>query len=370
MPAAHLDGKAQLLGAGASFGEVVNEDDGLHEAVGHVVGAARGVGTSSDAYFAAADIAYAFVSSHGHGSLSAQFRSSWEDDGWCVIDSALPVTEVRAAQAALAHLFPSAEEMDSGRDDERTAPWRTWDAAWPEFPFRSRSLNGLVVHDVVLNLAEELLGTNDVRLYLALVTAKYANQSSGYNQLLHTDYPNHTLVVPRRDVGYQHLELLIYLSDVTASNGATRMVSRRKTADIPVERHTLSFHDYGHLYEEAGEASGTAGSIVAYRPDVYHRSVDVTEPGASRFILHVAYRPTIAEWGGYQAWPFKGFSPDWNNFVQYSNPRALGVLGFPKPGHLYWTEETLAGVAARYPGLDMTPWWDGQRQSNDAHGLE
>ena len=32
------------------------------------------------------------------------------------------------------------------------------------------------------------------------------------------------------------------------------------------------------------------------------------------------------------------------------------LLGFPKPGHPYWTPETIAGVAARYPGLDMEPW--------------
>jgi hypothetical protein len=32
------------------------------------------------------------------------------------------------------------------------------------------------------------------------------------------------------------------------------------------------------------------------------------------------------------------------------------MLGFPEPGHRYWNEETLQGVARRYPLLDMTPW--------------
>jgi hypothetical protein len=31
-------------------------------------------------------------------------------------------------------------------------------------------------------------------------------------------------------------------------------------------------------------------------------------------------------------------------------------LGFPPPGHPYWNEATLVGVAARYPGLDLKPW--------------
>ena len=31
-------------------------------------------------------------------------------------------------------------------------------------------------------------------------------------------------------------------------------------------------------------------------------------------------------------------------------------LGFPPPGHEYWTEETLAGAAARFPEMDLTPY--------------
>ena len=42
--------------------------------------------------------------------------------------------------------------------------------------------------------------------------------------------------------------------------------------------------------------------------------------------------------------------------MQQTNVRQLTVLGFPEPGHRYWTEETLRGVAARYPLLDMEPW--------------
>jgi hypothetical protein len=284
---------------------------------------------------------------------------TWRRDGWCVFEGAIPPADLAAAQSALERLFPTAEEMDRGGDDEATARWRTWDAAWPEFPFKSTRLNTLVVHDVLIDLATELLGTDDVRLYLALASAKYPQQSSGYNQLLHTDYPNHSLVVPRGDAGYQHLETFIYLNDVSVRNGATRMVSRTRTADIPVERHTLNLNDYAHLYDDPGDASGPAGSVVAYSPDVYHRSVDVTEPGQARFRLHVAYRPAGLDWIGYQAWPFKGFSPEWHKFVAQASLRQLSVLGFPRPGDPYWTEATLSGVAARYPGLDMTPWREG-----------
>jgi hypothetical protein len=125
---------------------------------------------------------------------------------------------------------------------------------------------------------------------------------------------------------------------------------------VPVEEHTLSYERYGALYDDRADASAPAGSIVVYRPDVYHRSVDFTDPARARFMLHVSYRPAAAEWGGYQAWPFKGFSAEWHDFVQQASPRQLAVLGFPPPGHPFWTDETLAGVAGRYPGLDLAPW--------------
>ncbi len=293
--------------------------------------------------------------------LTPARRAAWEEDGWFVAEGLLTDDELAAARRALHHLFPTAAEMDaatnrasSETEDPRTARWRDWDAAWPEFPYRSRTLNAITLHDDLLDLAEELVGP-DVRLYLSIVTAKYAHQSSGFNTLLHVDYPNHTVVVPSAD--YRQLELFVYLCDVSPANGATRFVSRRLTHEVPVGRHTLDVTEYGHLYQVPGDASGPAGSVVAYRPDVYHRSVDFTEPGQARFMLHAAFRPAGTEWAGYQAWPFKGYQMAWHQFVAHqARPRQLLALGFPPPGHPFWTAETLAGLADRYPGLDLDPW--------------
>ena len=37
-------------------------------------------------------------------------------------------------------------------------------------------------------------------------------------------------------------------------------------------------------------------------------------------------------------------------------PRQREAVGFPPPGSEYWTEETLAAVAMRYPKMDMAPY--------------
>ncbi len=274
-----------------------------------------------------------------------------------MVPAGLPQDDVRAAQAAVDQLFPTAEEMDSGVENERTTPWRsTFDARWPEFPYADASLNRLTFHPLVLSMAESFLGTSDLRLYMSLLTAKYANQSSGYNQLLHADFPNHTILVPQSHERFPQLELFIYLSDVSEANGATRMVAQPRSADIAVEQHTLTFTEFPSLYDDSGVAMGPAGTVVAYRPDVYHRSVDVTTPGARRVMMHVSYRLATAEWAQYQAWAYKGFSAEWHNFVQASGPTELTLVGFPPPGHAYWNDDSITRVNARYPGLDMAPW--------------
>jgi len=284
-------------------------------------------------------------------------KTQWEEEGWCLVEGLFSADEVHAAQAVMPELFPTAAEFAADVDPERNLPFRVDShSVMPTFPFESSALNRLVLHDTVIDLAQDFLGLHDIRLYQGMLSAKYSRGAPDDEQMLHVDYGNHTLVVPRADVGYQHLELFIYLSDVTPETAATRMVSRRLTTDIPTERTYLSPADYDHLYRSEVPASGPAGTVLAYRPDVYHRGVRMTAPDSARFMLHVSYKPTDTDWLGSQAWPGACEGLAWHLFMQQANVRQLTMLGFPEPGHRYWTEETLRGVAARYPLLDMGPW--------------
>ncbi len=143
--------------------------------------------------------------------LTPTLHCQWDDDGWCVLPNAIPRADLAAAQDALTYLFPTADEMEAGAQDEHNARWRTWDAKWPEFPFHSSRLNALVLHDRVISLAEELLGTSEITLYMGLVTAKYSGQSSGFNQLPTSTipttwswFPARTLAISRSSSSLSH----------------------------------------------------------------------------------------------------------------------------------------------------------------------
>lgn len=293
---------------------------------------------------------------------AARWRQQWETAGWCVAEGVVPPDVLAAARADLGRFFPSAQEFASDADPERNRPLRAEShAVLYRFPFESDALNRLVLHDSLVNLAEEVLGTAALRLYQGLLSAKYSDGAPDEDQLLHADYGNHTLVVPRRDVGYQQLEMFVYLTDVTPDTAATRVVPLPLTAGIPVERTYLRYDEYAELYEAEEPASGPAGSVLLYRPDTYHRGVPITASGTARFMLHVSFKPAGTDWLGSQAWPSSAEGLPWHRVVNHATLRQLLLLGFPEPGHPYWNEETLRGVAARYPSLDMTPFrtaWD------------
>jgi hypothetical protein len=292
-------------------------------------------------------------------SVGSAEAAQWDEEGWCLLECFLPEDAVKAAQAALPALFPTAEEFANDVDPERNQPFRVDShSVMPRFPFDASALNDLVLHDSLLDLAEQFLGTSNFRLYQGMLSAKYGHGAPDDEQFLHVDYGNHTLVVPRHEVGFQQLELFLYLSDVTPELAATRMVSRSLTGEIATERAYLSPQEYPHLYGAEVPASGPAGSVLVYRPDVYHRGVRMEAAGGVRFMLHVSFKPADTDWLGSHALPSEAEGVAWHRFMQRTNLRQLTALGFPPPGHAYWNEATLLGVAARYPFLDLSPWRD------------
>ena len=106
-------------------------------------------------------------------------------------------------------------------------------------------------------------------------------------------------------------------------------------------------------------AAGPAGTVVAFEVGTFHRGTQLTAPRGVRYNMHLNFRPSAIQWGQRRGWAYSAFKREWSEFVDRATPRQLQAFGFPPPGHPYWTPETLAGMALRYPNLDLTPWHAG-----------
>ena len=294
--------------------------------------------------------------------------SRWLSDGFVVLPEFLSQGELAAARGELEQMFPDAGGFHDRTDPRYVRFLADEFAGIDSFPFASAEISLLAVHERIIGLAERLLGLRDIRLYSAEAWAKYTG-AADYDQALHRDYLNHTILVPSADAACQQAEFFLYLSDVPEELGPPHFVSRSRTAALSAKpnwypRAAQADDEYGwvadsgspDLYESEASAAGPAGTVVAFQLGTFHRGTAMTAPRGARYTMHLGYRPMAADWGQRHAWAGRSHDPFWYEFVSRASPRQLELFGFPPPGHAFWTRDTLAGVALRYPGLDLEPW--------------
>jgi phytanoyl-CoA dioxygenase PhyH len=298
----------------------------------------------------------------------ASAARDWRKDGFVVLPGYLSADMLAPAVAELELMFPSAQGFHDESDQRRKRYLGDEFAGIDGFPFASAQLSLLAVHDRVTHLARTLLQGDDLRIYSGEAWAKYTG-AADYDQDLHRDYLAQTVVVPSEAPEFRQLEMFVFLVDVPADLGPPHLVPKAYTAGLPALPNWLPRRDrpqtadpfvaaagHSELYEHEVSAAGPAGTVVAYEQGTFHRGTKLTRPGGARFTIHLNFRRAAAEWGQRHAWADRSHQHAWYQFVHRATARQLELFGFPPPGHPYWTADTLAGVALRYPGLDLSPW--------------
>jgi hypothetical protein len=273
------------------------------------------------------------------------------EHGFTLVEGFLAPEELAAAQRALWLHFPSPDDYFA--DPSRHVHYASSQfAGVEEFPYRSWDLNRLAFHPDLVDAAERYLGTTDLHLYKVELWAKYAD-AVDYSQPLHRDYGSHSLVVPRRgDVSYQQLTTFIYLSDVTEADAPTVIVPYERGEHVPF---TPLYLAPGALADAEVAMTAPAGTLLIYRSDVLHRGSTFTTPRRSRFSLLADYQRRGMTWAGKRSWP-RDNPQRWAKLMPQCTVRERDLFGWPRPGDPYWNDQTLADTAARYPGIDLTPY--------------
>jgi len=300
--------------------------------------------------------------------------AAWREDGWVLLSGLIDAATIDAAAVDLAHMFPDPEKFHADPARHRPAGRSTEELrrGYPELPatgpafrpeqhrfgrefpwYGSGLLNRLTVHPSIVDFMERALGSNDLRVYQTQVSAKYAGDTN-FEQPMHTDR-NHSFLPPRSEPPWWHVESFLYLVDVDEGNAPTHLVKRADAAGRSVNDIYMPDGD-ADLYAHEHAAVGPRGSLLVYRPDVFHRGVDLTRAGSHRFLLNVSYKLAGQDWVGYHSAQSKATHPGWTRFVEESTPRELELFGFPPPGHPIWTRSLVEATTEKYPNLDVGPW--------------
>lgn len=270
--------------------------------------------------------------------------------GWVVVPDVLDAANIDAANKSLGRIYPSAAELRAAPEsydwirDGQFGGVRLW-------PVDDVLLDLLPLDARIVAIAESLMGTTDIRLLRAGYQAKYAG-AADYAQVLHYDYPNHSLVVPGDDdiVGF-----FVYLSDVTEDLGPTMLLSDQVRGAVTPDRTHPDPTTWPELYAAERPAVGPAGSVLAYRSTTYHRGSAFTAEEGRRLTLGFTYAKP-APWTGYTSFPRLGEERGLINAIVAASPRQRELFGFPAVGDPYWTPLTVAAVARRFLGMDTSAY--------------
>ena len=298
----------------------------------------------------------------------------WRTQGWTVVHDLVPTEEIDAAVEELWGHFPHPVDYHSGNPaaqaqlegestDLRYQPTKQGNAHQLKdvqnegaefrlrqflghvlFPYDSYLLNRLQIHPNVVDFAKKAMGDEDIRLYQARIWGKYTGVTN-YEQPFHQDR-NHTIVPDRVEPGWWNMLGFLYLSDVEEGVGPTQILS---IGDSPPGTNPQA-------------AAGRRGSYLAYRTDVWHRGVDLTREGGSRFLMNIAFKHAHHEWIGFDSFQQNANRGPWSKFAASCSPDELALFGAPRPGHPFWTPELVEALKERYQGIDITPWLEGLYQ--------
>ena len=279
-----------------------------------------------------------------------KLAEAW-DRGFAVVEGFLDAETLAAAREAMWTVFPKPEAYFAAPQDHPEFAGSQF-AGLRNFPYADWALNRVPVYPDLLDAAERFLGASNLEIYKIELWAKYSG-AINYDQMHHRDYGNHTLVIPSGERRHTQMTTFILLSDVTELDGPTKLAPIDKTRDRPISQLRTKF---GDLFDVEEAAVGPAGSLMIYRTDVFHRGSAFTAPGRSRFAMLVDFQERGWPWTGKMAWPNSGNHPGLADALTRMTPRQRDLFGWPPIGSDYWTPRTLAGVAARYPQMDLTPY--------------
>lgn len=331
------------------------------------------------------------------GLLTAAQVRSFVSEGWIAVDGLWPPELVARAVTEARQYFPAQSEHEDGvvgEHDMVDAQGQPWGRRlhrslhrWVAMPFADlegpgweaaadMALNQISLHPRALSVAAQLMGTTeaDLRISQSVLRPRYGNAAGDGEQGLHVDYGNNMLVVPPREHGPEAVACLLFYSDLAEAGAPTHLAKARPgeiTSYDPAAGALPFVGPGGSIPSEetltgAGEEQGATlrrlsaeerpvryrpGTAVLYRLDGWHRGTAVSA-GQCRINHHLIWRRAHAEYISWQglAQPMSSMPP---RYLTALSPTQRGVIGFPLPGHRYWTKHTVAAVGQRYPDMDM-----------------
>lgn len=306
-------------------------------------------------------------------------REQFHRDGYLVLPDLFDAGHMREAMTEVERIYyggPYAEYLERFTPDEprvmsglhgETNHGRT------AFPTGLDVLDRIIEHEDYLDALEQCLGTDDLSFCSSHLFMRSGPTDSRHSehpwQGYHIDHNQNSFLPPHPDVdGTAYVNSVVYLHDVDEDCAPTHVIpgSHRTLFDV-LERTIVEsiFTNKGLIedireipeFPEAVKLTAKAGTAVIFSSYLVHAPV----PFADRRRQRALWTLSVAR-GDTSRWT-KFSNPYWFNerdftipFFTRTNPRVRSLFGWPRPGHDFYTDDTLRLLGVWYPEMDLGPY--------------
>ena len=280
----------------------------------------------------------------------------YREHGYVIVENFLEPDELSRALDEIEAYKPGWLDYAANPSGSRPEGWdHRRGRRTTRFPFPGTQLNAITLHPELRRLAALMTGHDDLFCEQSDLHFKCKDNYGDAEQQMHMDYVNHTLAYPPADPAYWQTAYLLYYTDVDENQAPTAACSHQYYADEIHWPPAYTREDRPELYDNEVKVTVPAGSLLAYSMRTFHRGTAFKKEGA-RVAQFITYAPAAWKWLGIVGWSEQGTRPEFRQWMEKASSEERELLGFPPPGHSYWSKETLAGVAARYPKMDLSPY--------------
>lgn len=279
----------------------------------------------------------------------------YREHGYAIVEGFLTSQEIAGAQQELEGYLPGWVAHATDPTQPKPANWDDPAPKYLQFPYRGTFLNDVTTHPDLQRFAAMMMGDEALYCEQSHLSYKCLGHQADRDQEMHCDFGNHTLAYPPADPKYWQTAYLVYYTDVTLESGPTAVCSWQHYPEQVRWPSVVTRDDRPDIYASEVKVTVPAGSVFIYSMRTFHRGTPFLAEGA-RLAHFITYAPAAWKWLGIVGWSKEAIRSDFRTWVERATPAERTLFGFPAPGDPYWSEETLAGVAARYPGMDMSPY--------------
>lgn len=315
-------------------------------------------------------------------ALTPDQIADYRRDGFVVVPGIYPAEVMdRALEESdlITYGKPYAQwAANAGPDTPAIADGTAKTAGRPQFPTGIPVIDKLIENPAFLDATEELLNTQDIHFCKAhlFVRAGPNDKRHAGNpwEGFHIDHDTNSFLPPREPVGmYDHLNIAILLHDIRPDGAPITMVpgSHAEIAKNMADYYragwmtsTNRIHDIRQIKafdpDSFRGTVGVKGSVLFYSSYTVHAAVPFKNRTVQRSLwtLSVARRSTQA-WTSFMTPPYnyserEAFVPLW----QSTTPRVRALFGWPRPGHPYYSRQTLELLHGTFPEMDLQPYYE------------